>query len=399
MRCACIAEPSTAVRKVGIIFLVLAVAQAPLGASAAKDDPTHVEIDPIKFEIGPDGKIKTMAMDSAGNLLAGVSWTPEGSGSREVPASPGTRGFGEGSNRVPIDANPDGHIYAIKVIKPDNGEVIATWPMEDNLIPKMIHGCDDGTVYVGGNGKLAMFDAAGRRLKIIDTDEVYGAKGITSGLYADDKYVFIAFGFGNSMRATEDFYRFDRDLTNPKLIVEQQYGCCAHIDIEVRNGEVLIAENSRHRVNRFDLDGKYLGTWGGRDRTNIEGFAACCNPCNTDFCEGDGLLYTCESGVGRVKKYSQDGKYLGLVGYVDTTKFDQGSRLAAQSCYIPVEVNADGSRVYVMDVRAHFIRVLAGEGSGAGKPRGANTGGESGKKGSDLTDKRKFKGLDFFEKK
>jgi hypothetical protein len=70
------------------------------------------------------------------------------------------------------------------------------------------------------------------------------------------------------------------------------------------------------------------------------------------------VLYTAESGIGRVKRYTADGKYLGMVGYVDTTKFDGGSRLAAQSCYIPVEVADDGKRVYVMDVRAQIIRVL-----------------------------------------
>ena len=71
------------------------------------------------------------------------------------------------------------------------------------------------------------------------------------------------------------------------------------------------------------------------------------------------MLFTAESGVGRVKKYTADGKFLGLVGYVDTTKFDGGSPLAATSCYIPIEVNADASRIYVMDVRAAIIRVLA----------------------------------------
>ncbi len=376
-----------------LIFPGIWLACLLVSAGAATDEPTHVEIDPIKFEIGPEGKIKTMAMDAAGRLLVGVSWTPGGS-RREVPATPGSRGFGEGSNRVPIDPDPDGHYYGIKVVDPSDGSVIATWPLGDGLHPKMIHGCDDGTVFVGGGGKLAMFDANGKRLKIIDTDEIYGAKALTSGLYADDKHVFVAFGLGNSMRATEDFYRFDRDLTNPKMIVEQQYGCCAHIDIEVRNGEVLIAENSRHRVNRFDLDGKYLGTWGKRDRTSIEGFAACCNPCNTDF-SADGVLYTCESGVGRVKKYSQDGKYLGLVGYVDTTKFDRGSRLAAQSCYIPMEVGANASRIYVMDVRAHIIRVLEEKSPGAGAAR-ADSSSES--KGSSPQKKGDFKGLDFFEK-
>lgn len=66
------------------------------------------------------------------------------------------------------------------------------------------------------------------------------------------------------------------------------------------NDELLIAENSRHCVNRFDLDGKPLGKWGKRDRTGIEGFAACCNPVNIDI-GPDNVLYTAESGIGRIK--------------------------------------------------------------------------------------------------
>jgi hypothetical protein len=230
--------------------------------------------------------------------------------------------------------------------------------MTDGLAPKMIFGCPDGTVYVAGGGRLAQFAESGRLIKQVDTDAIYGKKAAASGLCADSNSVYIAFGMGNSVRATEDIYRFNRDLTEPKQIVERQYGCCSHIDLRVVNDQLFIAENSRHRVNRFDLDGKQLGTWGKRDRESLEAFTACCNPCNFDL-GTDGVLYTAESGVGRVKKYAPDGTFLGLVGFVDTTKFDKGGQLAATSCYIPMEVNHDASRIYVMDIRAHFIRVLA----------------------------------------
>jgi hypothetical protein len=43
---------------------------------------------------------------------------------------------------------------------------------------------------------------------------------------------------------------------------------------------------------------------------------------------------------------------------VDTTRFDQGSALAAASCYIPIEVGKDAKRIYIMDVRAFIVRVL-----------------------------------------
>ena len=250
------------------------------------------------------------------------------------------------------------HQYGIRVISLD-GSVKAEWPMpDDGPHPKMIHACDDGTVYVAGHGKMASYDKNGKRLAMADIDKLSGDKSLAAGMFVSDKHVFLAVGTGNSMRATEDIYRFNRDLTDAKKIIEQQYGCCSHIDMQVMNGELLIAENSRHRVNRFDLDGKSLGRWGKRDRTGIEGFAACCNPVNIDIGPGN-TLYTAESGIGRIKKYTPEGEYLGVVGYVDTTEFDRGSRLAAQTCYIPIEVNKDASRVYVMDVRANLIRVLA----------------------------------------
>ena len=250
------------------------------------------------------------------------------------------------------------HQYGIRVISLD-GSVKAEWPMpDDGPHPKMIHACDDGTVYVAGHGKMASYDKNGKRLAMADIDKLSGDKSLAAGMFVSDKHVFLAVGTGNSMRATEDIYRFNRDLTDAKKIIEQQYGCCSHIDMQVMNGELLIAENSRHRVNRFDLDGKSLGRWGKRDRTGIEGFAACCNPVNIDIGPGN-ILYTAESGIGRIKKYTPEGEYLGVVGYVDTTEFDRGSRLAAQTCYIPIEVNKDASRVYVMDVRANLIRVLA----------------------------------------
>ena len=192
-----------------------------------------------------------------------------------------------------------------------------------------------------------------------DIYEGYYKDAHSSGITVGEKYVFLALGFGYSLRADEDILRLDRDLGDPKVIIDKQFGCCSHIDLDTKGDELLIAENSRHRVNRFTFDGELIGRWGKRDRNGIEGFAACCNPVNFDFGDNKDVLYTAESGIGRVKKFSAKGEFLGLVGYVDTTKFDRGSRLAAMSCYIPIEVGPGAKRIYVMDVRANFIRVLA----------------------------------------
>ena len=351
-----------------LLLIAGAVSLLPLfGAGAAEElGPTHEEIAPIKFEIGPGGKIETMAMTADGNLICGVSWTVQSAGTRPAAGNPrrrpGRNQSARNQQRRPFRGPPRGAAarkYAVKLVTPA-GKVTATWPLS-GIVPKMIHGCDDGVVFVGGGERLATFGSRGKLLKSVRLADVLGGKYKTahvSGVTGNKDHFFVAFGDGFSLRATEDIVRFDRDFGSAKLIVNRQFGCCGHIDLDTKGDVLLVAENSRHRVNRFTFDGEKLGTWGRRNRTSIEGFAACCNPVNFDFGPG-GVLYTAESGIGRVKKYTPDGEYLGMVGYVDTTKFDRGSRLAAQSCYIPIEVSRDGKRVYVMDVRAHIIRVLA----------------------------------------
>lgn len=323
--------------------------------------PTHVEVEPIRIELGEDGKIETMAMDRRGRLLLAVSWVgrPEGVTEHEWALIELERLLDEAEGKRPAQPNDEPpRSYAIRFVD-ESGKVVQSWPLLDQ-VPHMIHATREGDIYLAGNGRMTQYDEDGKllgTLSFADVEDGAFADWHASGITVDTDYVFLAFGDGRSLRATESIVRFRRDLTEPKLIVETQFGCCAHIDLDVRDGELLVAENSRHRVNRFDFEGQLIERWGRRNRTDIAGFEACCNPVNIDFADS-GVLYTAESGVGRVKRYSQTGEYLGLVGYVDTTKFDRGSRLAAMSCYIPIEVAANEDRIYVMDVRANFIRVL-----------------------------------------
>lgn len=265
-----------------------------------------------------------------------------------------------GRKKKKVDPYEGLYHYALKIVSPV-GKVLESIKMDEGIEPHLIYGASDGIIYVAGGGKLAAF-RDGKQVKTIDTKKIAGDKSLLGGLAVDEdpkgkRQIFVAFGTGRSLRATEDIIRFDRGFTNPKKIIEEQFGCCGHLDLKIKDGELLVAENSRHRVNRFDFEGELIERWGERDRTSIEGFAACCNPSTTDF-GPKGVLYTAESGVGRVKKFSRKGKYLGFVGYVDTTEFDKGSGTAAQSCYMPIEVAADGVRIYVMDVREHIVRVL-----------------------------------------
>ena len=60
----------------------------------------------------------------------------------------------------------------------------------------------------------------------------------------------------------------------------------------------------------------------------------------------EGAIYTAEDDTGRIKRYSSDGKLLGLVGAVEV-------RPGCKN--VSIAVNADGSRVYMLDITRNQI--------------------------------------------
>ena len=288
--------------------------------SSDRISPTHKEVEPIGLT--PEikfGNLTTFCMDREGNLLACDSKANE-----------------------------------IRKISPA-GKTLARWKF--NFAPNAIHACPDGTIYVAGQGKVAKLDKTGKVLKTVETDGSNFPAGRPSGITATKRDVFVCIGSGWSLRSRSSIVRFDRDLGQPTIIAEDLRGCCQRLDTIAKDGVLYVAENARYRVLKCDRNGKILSKWGNRDRRNIEGFGSCCNPMN--LCFGPkGELYTAESGLGRIKRYSTDGEFLGLVGYVGVERFNRAGRLAASCSNITVAVNKDVSRIYVLDFKNNLIRVM-----------------------------------------
>jgi hypothetical protein len=119
------------------------------------------------------------------------------------------------------------------------------------------------------------------------------------------------------------------------------------MDVQCCEDELFVAENSRHRVVRYDAAGNKLASWGMRDRDGKgKNFGGCCNPMNTRLVGGK--LYVSESD-GRVKLFSPDGEYQGLVGKASVQPGCKSSI---------VDVSADGETVYYFDVQNSAICVL-----------------------------------------
>jgi hypothetical protein len=171
-----------------------------------------------------------------------------------------------------------------------------------------------------------------------------------------DKDVFLATrmvkGYGFAV------WRMTHDFKEPKQIISNLSGCCGQMDIQSKNGEVFVAENSRKRVCRYDREGKLLGSWGKDVRADPEcGFGGCCNPMNLCFGK-DGEVCVSESD-GQVKRFAVDGKYLGLLGKADVQAGCKNST---------VGISPDGSRVYYYDANKGQLVVLAQEKTGTPAP-------------------------------
>jgi DNA-binding beta-propeller fold protein YncE len=257
----------------------------------------------------------------------------------------------------------DEQAKTIKVIDAD-GSVTKT--IDLSFAPESLEIASDGAVYCGGQGQLALLRSSGEVVKIgkIPPEQPtpsasprHNRPQRVSGLAVLGGDLFVAYGSSWSVRSLSNLYRFDRQFENSVRIVEGLRGCCQRCDIVARDGVIYVAENARHRISMFDRDGKHLGNWGNRERTGLEGFGACCNPMNLCF-DKEGVLYTSESGLGRVKAYNTNGELLGLVGYTAVERFERASHLASTCSNIAIAVTPDAAKIYVMDYQENLIRVL-----------------------------------------
>ncbi len=261
----------------------------------------------------------------------------------------------------------DSESKEIKVIEPaGTGEVVKTVRLPFG--PEALDVGADGVIYCGGQGKLARLSPAGRIMNVVDAPD--NGRSATparrraarkaakvSGLAVTDRHVFAAFGSGASLGAKSKLFRFDLDFSHPKLLAEGLRTCCRRCDLKTRNGRLFLAENGVHRIVVYDADGRVLEKWGKRSRTDPAGFGSCCNPMNLCF-GADGTLYTAESGLGRVKRYTPDGRFLGVVGTAGVPRFNRAGAQAAACSNIAIACAPDGRRIYVMDYALGRIRVL-----------------------------------------
>jgi len=169
---------------------------------------------------------------------------------------------------------------------------------------------------------------------------------IINSITATSKEVFIATGelkgYGYAV------WRMDLDFKNPSQVISKLSGCCGQMDVQAQGDKLYVAENTKHRVGQFDLTGKFLTSFGKRDRESIgECFAGCCNPMNCRIMN-NGDVYTSES-EGVIKKFNSKGEFVALVGQ---------AKLTGGCKNVAVAASPDGNTVYFCDLPGSQIIIL-----------------------------------------
>lgn len=297
--------------------------------SLAQAGPTHSEVQTIKVTTQDQpGMLNTFCLDAKGNILAACG----GSKTRVVVDAAGRRAqTTQGQNQI-------------RVLSPE-GKAIAEWNVP--FAPQAIQHGPDGRIYVGGEGRLAVLDAGGKQLAETTVVDKAGAR--VTGIAVTSRDVFVA---ASSQKGTGyEIWRLGLDLKAPQVVLSGQRGCCGQCDIQARGDDLLVADNTKHQVARYDRDGKSLQRFGKSSREGGEGFGGCCNPMNLRV-GSKGEIYTAES-EGLIKCFDQDGKLLASVGNV---------KLSGSCTHVAVDVSADGERVYLLDTEKVAIVVLGRNG-------------------------------------
>lgn len=165
----------------------------------------------------------------------------------------------------------------------------------------------------------------------------------------------VFFACSSSTGSGFDVWRTNYEFTEGRKIGESLRGCCGQMDVQANDNGIYVAENTRHRVRGYSREGRLLLEFGSPERDRPEGFSGCCNPMNVAFGD-DGSVYTAESGIGRIKRFSADGSFIELVGQVE---------LVPGCKKVAISVSPKGDQVYMLDITRGHIVVMARNASGS----------------------------------
>ena len=226
--------------------------------------------------------------------------------------------------------------------------------------PRCLTVAEDGTIYVGVGDHVEVLGAEGQRVASWDP---LGEEAVLTSIAKDKDNVFVAdaghrivLHYDAAGTLVGHIGEKDPDKNIPGFVIPSP-----HFDLAVsRDGLLRVANPGRNRIETYTFDGDLEFFWGERS-VGIKGFCGCCNPVNFAILP-DGGFVTAEKGLDRVKIYSSDGGFVGVVaGPIQLGKAGKikvcNTPEQCQGGGLDVAVGADG-RIYVLDVMDNMVRVF-----------------------------------------
>jgi hypothetical protein len=175
----------------------------------------------------------------------------------------------------------------------------------------------DGTVYVGGAGRVDIFAAEGQPRGGFRVGESAEPASI-SAVQATGGDILVADASARIVRRLDASGRAV-NLIGTALKTKSFLLPNGSMDLAVdAAGHVLATDTGRHQVTIWSLDGALVGRFGKFGMLEPADFVGCCNPVNV-AATPDGKVVTAEKMVARVKVFELDGT---LIGYIGPDHFD-----------------------------------------------------------------------------
>lgn len=261
---------------------------------------------------------------------------------------------------------PGGELYVGGVL-PSGGKAVRIWDadvwplkgtpsreVELSGTPFCLAVAEDGTLYVGMGAEVMVLDphdseGAFRR------KWSYGPQAIVTGIALTEAHAFVADAGARVVHvqplpdgAPGKLAAAEKDagvVIDDGLVI---YSPC--LDVAAgEDGLVRVVDPGRHRVKLYAPEGVFLSAWKSNPSISIGGFSGCCNPARIALLP-DGSVVTSEKGLPRVKLYSSDGEFMGVVAGPES--FEAGTKAP--------DIAVDGTgRVVVLDRASATVRVFA----------------------------------------
>ncbi len=249
---------------------------------------------------------------------------------------------------VAVDAR--GRVYAVgdRAVKvfDDAGALLHAWKTDRPGYCITVQAQEPGeVVWVGESGQIERWDTQGKALDPLRDGERLGT--VTAiGFSGGD--VFVADATARCVRRYDRAGTWLNDIGKSNntqgFVIPNGY-----LDLRVdAAGAVHVANPARHRIERYEVNGKLLGSFGKFGMHQPEDFGGCCNPTNLALMK-DGRLVVTEKAPPRLKLYDAGGKVAVMLG---PEAFD------AQCKNMSIAVDA-ADRLYVVDTERLCIRVFA----------------------------------------